>query len=88
METPDAWLGLLREPKAARAPLPPTLRAIMIEQFHRIFFGRRGRHWRTILRKVGGFVDEIDSSTYAAIISANTHAMSVTNKYPGSMGFR
>ena len=73
-ETPDAWVGLLREPKAMNEPLPPTLRAILVEQFHRSFFGRGGNHWRTFVRKVGRFANEIENSTYAAIISANTGA--------------
>lgn len=71
-ETPDAWLGLLREPKTTGQPLPPTLRAIMVEQFHRSFFGIGGRYWKSNMRRVHGFVREIERSTYARIISANT----------------
>eukprot|EP00892_Ulva_mutabilis_P004920 jgi/Ulvmu1/27/UM001_0028.1 len=73
-ETPDAWVGLLREPKGTSAPLPPTLRAILIEQFHRSFFGPGGFYWKTYLRKVGKFANEIENSTYARIIAANTNA--------------
>ena len=73
-ETPDPWVGLLREPKAAGSPLPPTLRAILIEQFHRSFFGRGGFYWKTFMRKVGRFANEIENSTYGRIISANTGA--------------
>ena len=73
-ETPDAWVGLLREPKAKSAPLPPTLRAILVEQFHRSFFGPGGHYWKTFMRKVGRFANEIENSTYARIISANTGA--------------
>ena len=80
-ETPDAWLGLLREPKAPGAPLPPTLRAIMIEQFYRSFFGRRGNFWRDFIRKVGGFVEEIELTTYADIISLDTGASVTGNVF-------
>eukprot|EP00892_Ulva_mutabilis_P004587 jgi/Ulvmu1/24/UM001_0025.1 len=73
-ETPDPWLGLLREPKKSGSPLPPTLRAIIIEQFHRSFFGRGGFYWKTFERKVGDFLSEVESSTYGEIISANTDA--------------
>eukprot|EP00892_Ulva_mutabilis_P006211 jgi/Ulvmu1/3962/UM180_0002.1 len=45
-QTPDLWLGLLREPKSAGAALPPTLRAVIVEQFHRSFFGPGGFYWR------------------------------------------
>ena len=45
-ETPDAWLGLLREPKQGNDPLGPTLKAIMIEHFGRVFFGPEGNFWR------------------------------------------
>eukprot|EP00892_Ulva_mutabilis_P005800 jgi/Ulvmu1/3592/UM017_0004.1 len=73
-ETPDAWLGLLREPKAAGTVLPPTLRAVLVEQFHRSFFGPRGFYWRTIPRRVGRFLSEVESSTFARIITANSNA--------------
>lgn len=45
-ETPDAWLGLVREPKQGRNPLGPTLKAIMVEHFGRVFFGPEGNFWR------------------------------------------
>ena len=73
-ETPDAWLGLLREPKEKGAVLPPTLRAILVEQFHRTFFARPHNYWRTFMGKVRGFAKEIESTTYADIINANTGA--------------
>ena len=73
-ETPDAWVGLLREPKEKGAVLPPTLRAILVEQFHRTFFARPHNYWRTFLGKVRGFADEIEQTTYASIINANTNA--------------
>eukprot|EP00892_Ulva_mutabilis_P006084 jgi/Ulvmu1/3848/UM018_0064.1 len=75
-ETPDAWLGLLREPKAPGEVLPPTLRAIIVEQFHRSFFGRGGFYWKSPkhLRRIRSYENEIADSTYAKIISANTKA--------------
>ena len=73
-ETPDAWLGLLREPKEKGAVLPPTLRAIMLEQFNRTFFARPHNYWRTFMGKVRGFAKEIESTTYTDIINANTGA--------------
>ena len=73
-ETPDAWLGLLREPKTAGQPLPPTLRAIVVEQFHRSFFGPGGLYWRDDTDALGNFLEEVEESTYARIIAANTDA--------------
>ena len=75
-ETPDPWVGLLREPKAAGSPLPPTLRAILIEQFHRSFFGIGGNYWKSPANffRVRSYADEIESSTYSKIIAANTGA--------------
>eukprot|EP00892_Ulva_mutabilis_P005677 jgi/Ulvmu1/3481/UM160_0003.1 len=75
METPDAWLGLLREPKVPGSPLGPTLRAIIVEQFHRSFFGPGGFYWKNRLSSVGSFVAEIESATYADMITANTNAV-------------
>ena len=72
-ETPDAWVGLMREPKQGDSPLPPTLRAIITEQFHRSFFGPGGFHWSQFPRKVAGFRREIELSSYAKIIKANTN---------------
>ena len=69
-ETPDAWVGLMREPKAGGV-LPPTLRAIILEQFHRLFFGTGGLYWRDSIGKLGPFVSEVEGSTYGEIISAN-----------------
>ena len=73
-ETPDLWLGLLREPKAAGSPIGPTLRAVLVEQFHRSFFGPGGFYWRRNLSAVAGFEAEISASQYSDIISANTGA--------------
>eukprot|EP00892_Ulva_mutabilis_P008155 jgi/Ulvmu1/5711/UM024_0060.1 len=74
MQTPDAWLGLLREPKKPGSPIGPTLRAIILEQFHRTFFGPGGFYWKNRLSRVGSFVAEIESATYADIITNNTNA--------------
>eukprot|EP00892_Ulva_mutabilis_P004032 jgi/Ulvmu1/1/UM001_0001.1 len=73
-ETPDLWLGLLREPKRAGSPIGPTLRAVLVEQFHRSFFGPGGFFWRRNLSAIGGFESEISASRYSDIISANTGA--------------
>eukprot|EP00892_Ulva_mutabilis_P006210 jgi/Ulvmu1/3961/UM180_0001.1 len=73
-ETPDLWLGLLREPKLPGSPIGPTLRAVMVEQFHRSFFGPGGFFWRENLPAIGGFEAEISGSQYSDIIRANTDA--------------
>ena len=73
-ETPDLWLGLLREPTLAGSPIGPTLRAVLVEQFHRSFFGPGGFYWRRNLASIGSFEAEISSSQYSDIISANTGA--------------
>ena len=73
-ETPDLWLGLLREPTVGGSPIGPTLRAVLVEQLHRSFFGPGGFYWQDDLSRVGGFVPEISSSQYSDIISANTGA--------------
>ena len=73
-ETPDLWLGLLREPKAPGSPLGPTLRAVLVEQFHRSFFGPGGFFWRRNLASIGSFEAEISATQYSTIISANTGA--------------
>jgi len=49
-ETPDMWLGLLREPKLPGSPIGPTLRAVLVEQFHRSFFGPGGFYWEALFR--------------------------------------
>lgn len=75
-QTPDAWIGLLREPRAPGQPLGPTHKAMMIEQFGRIFFGRRGQWWqRDLLRFVGIFgYKEVRQTSMAQIIRDNTDA--------------
>ena len=73
-ETPDLWLGLLREPTVGGSPIGPTLRTVLVEQFHRSFFGPGGFYWRDNLAAVGGFEAEISATQYSDIISANTGA--------------
>lgn len=70
--TPDAWLGLLREPKTLGSPLGPTLRAMMVDQFARTVFGPQGFFWANDISALGPFLAEVQSSTYAQIIAANT----------------
>ena len=74
-QTPDAWIGMVREPRGSDEILGPTQRAIIVEQFHRSFFGPGGFYWRDNLRAVGGFAEEIAATRYSDIISANTGAV-------------
>lgn len=70
-ETPDMWLGLLREPRGGR-PLGPTHRAMMIDQFGRVLFGRRGNWWQYKMhRDTQHFRQEIKRTSMAKIISDN-----------------
>eukprot|EP00892_Ulva_mutabilis_P005365 jgi/Ulvmu1/31/UM001_0033.1 len=80
-ETPDAWLGLLREPKVPGTPLGPTRRAILVEQFHRSVFGRGGFYWRNSAASLGEFLPEVEASTYAQIIAANTGVAATGNVF-------
>eukprot|EP00892_Ulva_mutabilis_P011613 jgi/Ulvmu1/8824/UM049_0004.1 len=80
-ETPDLWLGLLREPKLPGSPIGPTLRAVLVEQFHRSFFGPGGFYWRDNLGAIGSFKPEISSTLYSDIISANTGATVTGNVF-------
>jgi hypothetical protein len=74
-ETPDAFVGLLREnPNPRATPLGPTHRAMFAEQFHRIFFGPGGDWWENRLATVAGFEDEIRSTTIGKVIRSNTQA--------------
>ena len=73
-ETPDLWLGLLRGPTVGGSPIGPTLRAVLVEQFHRSFFGPGGFYWGNNLSAIGSFAPEISASQYSDIISANTGA--------------
>ena len=74
LETPDAWIGLVREPRIAGNVFGPTQRAIIVEQFHRSFFGPGGLFWRRNTAALGPFLREVEQSTYATIINANTNA--------------
>lgn len=75
-ETPDAWLGLLREPRGKGQPLGPTHKAMLIEQFGRIFFGRQGLWWQKHLNRHTRFFgdQEMNTVTMAQIIRDNTGA--------------
>eukprot|EP00892_Ulva_mutabilis_P005792 jgi/Ulvmu1/3585/UM169_0003.1 len=71
-ETPDAWIGLVREPRIPGGIFGPTQRAIIVEQFHRSFFGPGGLFWRDTASALGSFLPEVEQSTYATILAANT----------------
>lgn len=76
-ETPDMFLGLLREPRAPGSPLGPTHKAILIEQFGRAIFGPNGNWWKTDSMLQGltaDFAAEIDATTLAQVITENTGA--------------
>ena len=62
----------MREPRIPGNLFGPTQRAIIVEQFHRSFFGPGGFFWRDSTAAVGSFLAEVEQSTYATIISANT----------------
>ena len=65
---------MVREPRIPGDMFGPTQRAILVEQFHRSFFGPGGFFWRDNLAAVGSFVNEIDASNYGIILAANTGA--------------
>lgn len=77
-ETPDAWLGLNREPKQGNDVLGPTLKAILVEHFARVLFGPDGNYWRKneLEKQVrrGDFRREVRRTTLAKVISMNTGA--------------
>ena len=75
------WLGLLREPKLPGSPIGPTLRAVLVEQFHRSFFGPGGFYWARNTDAVGNFENEIRSTQYSKIISDNTGATVTGNVF-------
>ena len=76
--TDDAFLGLLRENQfTGFRVLGPTMERILIDQFHRSFFGDGGLYWEdddASLEAVAGFEAEIRASSLASVISANTGA--------------
>jgi hypothetical protein len=64
-ETPDMWLGLLREPRPPGSPLGRT------------FFGPQGLWWKkdaTMKSLTAPFAAEIEATTLAGIITAHTGA--------------
>lgn len=74
-ETPDMWMGLLREPRTAGSPLGPTHKAILVEQFGRSIFGPQGFWWQTsytMKKYTKFFTEEIESATLEKVISDNT----------------
>lgn len=81
-ETPDAWLGLLREPrKSSRNVFGPTLEALIIEHFARVLFGPHGNYFlarnplgRELRSKTQAFRAEIFQTTMASVLSANSGA--------------
>lgn len=71
--TPDAWIGLLKEPRQNGQPLGPTHKAMMVEQFGRILFGNRGMWWeKDLKRHVCVFKSEVQKTTLAKVIEDNT----------------
>ena len=74
----DAFSGLLHENRqpGIRA-FGPTMTQVLLEQFHRIFFGPGGSWWEThsdLKDAVRGFEHEIADATLAAVINDNTGA--------------
>ena len=70
---PDAWIGLLKEPKTAEsAPLGPTLRAMFIDQFARTIFGKKGWFYGDDLAKTERFQGEVETTKYGDVIALNT----------------
>eukprot|EP00892_Ulva_mutabilis_P011638 jgi/Ulvmu1/8847/UM049_0029.1 len=90
-QTPMPFVGLLREnknPGAGKPVFGPTIRALLKEQFHRIFFGSGGDWWETRKADVAGFEDEVAGATIAKVINANTRSFVQDNAFvvrrPGS----
>ena len=75
-QTPDAWIGLLREPREPGQPLGPTHKAMMVEQFGRIFFGKSGLWWEKDLKRIVSKFgkQEVKKATMAQVIRDNTDA--------------
>ena len=77
--TDDAFLGLLREGDLqGDGMFGPTMEAILIDQFHRSFFGRGGLYWEddeALSAAVAGFEAEIFESSLGEIITQNTGAV-------------
>lgn len=79
-ETPDAWIGLLREPRSGRQPLGPTHKRMMIEQFGRIFFGKRGLWWENnqgMYKRVKVFEAEVKGNNVMAKVIRDNFGLNV-----------
>lgn len=71
------FVALLREnrnPGGTKPVFGPTIRAVLAEQFHRIFHGSGGDWWEDRMGDVAGFEDEILGATIGAVINDNTRA--------------
>eukprot|EP00892_Ulva_mutabilis_P005801 jgi/Ulvmu1/3593/UM017_0005.1 len=74
-ETPDAWLGLLREPKAAGdCPAPNPSRRACGSSSTAASSAPGASTGGQSPRRVGRFLSEVESSTFARIITANSNA--------------
>ena len=71
------FIALLREnrnPGKFKPVFGPTIRAVVTEQFHRIFYSEDGDWWEDRMDDVAGFEDEIYDTTIASVINDNTDA--------------
>lgn len=59
----------------------PVQRAILVEQFHRIFFGAAGDWWEDRLEDIGGFEDEVHATTIGSVINDNTRSFVQPNAF-------
>lgn len=74
-ETPDSFMALLRENKTPSSTvLGPTLKAMLTEQFHRIFFAGDGDFWENRKPSVASFESEILETTLSRVIRTNVPA--------------
>ena len=64
-------LALMKENDNPTDTFGPVVRAILTEQFHRLFFGSDGLWWEDDLSKVDGFKDEIDATTLGTVLDDN-----------------
>ena len=58
-------------PNPADKPFGAVNSAILVDQFHRVFFGTGGQWWEDNLSKVDGFKAEIEATTLATVMDAN-----------------
>lgn len=76
------FLGLLKDNPSPRSQVfGPVQRAVLIEQFHRIFFGSAGDWWEDRLGDIGGFKDEVHAATIGSVINDNTFAFVQPNAF-------